>query len=64
MQAAVNEDSKTELDSLRDSKPVKLTQKRRHVLCSPGRVDKSSGSIENIAIGASILLPSSLDLGA
>ena len=47
MQAAVDEDGETELDPLWDSKPVKLTEKRRHVLCSPGRVDESSGSVEN-----------------
>ena len=47
MQAAVNEDGETELDPLRDSKPVELTEKRRHVLGSPGRVDESSGGVEN-----------------
>jgi hypothetical protein len=47
MQVAVNEDGETELNPLRDSKPVELTEKRRHVLGSPGRVDESNDSVEN-----------------
>ena len=40
-QAAVSKDGEAELDPLRDSNPVELTKKRRHVLGSPGRVDES-----------------------
>jgi len=51
IQAAVNNDSKTELEMLRDSKPVELTEKRRHrpiiMLLSSGRVDESRSVFAN-----------------
>ena len=47
IQAAVDEDSETELNSLWNSKPVEITEKWRHMLTYPGRVDESSSCIEN-----------------
>ena len=40
-------DGKTELDPLRDSQPVKLAEKRRHVLTLSRRVDEASGSMQD-----------------
>jgi hypothetical protein len=46
-QTAVNKNRKAELDPLRDSEPMKVTEERRHVFAPPRRVDETDGRFED-----------------